>query len=40
MVEGQGQLIPSEDLPIECPIISVRNVVKKNNIVKFKDGAA
>ena len=34
LVEGEEHLIPFEDLPIECPIISVRKVVKKGNIVK------
>ena len=38
LVEGKEHLIPFEDLPVECPIISVRKVVKKGNIVKFKDG--
>ena len=40
LVEGEEHLIPFEDLPVECPIISVRKVVKKGNIVKFKDGGA
>ena len=30
-------MILFEDLPVECPIVSVRKVVKKGNIVKFKD---
>ena len=38
LVEGEGHLIPFDDLPVEWPIISVRKVVKKGNIVKFKDG--
>ena len=38
MVEGEKHLIPFEDLPAECPLISARKVVKKGNIVKFKDG--
>ena len=38
MVEGGEHLIPFEDLPIECPIISVRKVVKKGIIVKVKGG--
>ena len=38
LVEGEEHLIPFEDLPAECPIISVRKVAKKGNIVKFKDG--
>ena len=37
LVEGEEHLIPFEDLPVECPIISVRKVVKKESIVKFKD---
>ena len=37
LVEGEEHMIPFEDLPVECPIISVRKVVKKGNIVKFKD---
>ena len=38
LVEGEENLIPFEDLPVECPIISPRKLVKKGNIVKFKDG--
>ena len=38
MIEGGEHLIPLEDLLIECPIISVRKVVKKGNIVKCKGG--
>ena len=38
LVEVEEHLIPLDDLPVECPIISVRKVVKKRNILKFKDG--
>ena len=38
MVESEERLIPFEDLPIECPIISVRKVVQKGNIVKLHRG--
>ena len=36
LLEREEHLIPFEDLPVECPIISVRKVVKKGNIVKIK----
>ena len=38
IVDGEEHIIPFEDLPVECPIISVKKVVKKKNVVKFKDG--
>ena len=38
LVENEKQLIPFEGPSFECPIISVRKVVKKGNIVKLEDG--
>ena len=35
-IEGEEHIIPFDDLPVECPIISVRRIVRKGNIVKFK----
>ena len=38
LLEDEEHLIPFEKLPVECPTISVRKVVKMDNIVKFQDG--
>ena len=38
LVEGEEPLILFEDLPVECPIISVRKVAKTENNANFKDG--
>ena len=35
LVNCEEHLIPAEYLPVECPIISVRKVVKKNRIVNL-----
>ena len=35
-IEGEEHVIPFDDLPVECPIISVRRIVHKGNVVKFK----
>ena len=37
MIGGELHRIPYEDLPVECPIISVRQIVRKRNKVIFKD---
>ena len=35
-IQGERHVIPFDDLPVECPIISVRRIVRKGNLVKFK----
>ena len=35
-IEDEEHVIPFDDLPVECPIISVRRIVRKGNAVKFK----
>ena len=30
--------MPFEDLPVECPIISVKNMVNNKSVVTLKDG--
>ena len=36
-IDDETHVMPFEDLPIECPIISVKKIVKKKNVVTFKD---
>ena len=35
-IEGETHVIEFDDLPVECPIISVRKIVHKGNKVVFK----
>ena len=37
-IDDETHMIPFEDLPIECPIISVKKIVKKKSVVTFQDG--
>ena len=37
-IDDETHIIPFEDLPVECPIISIRKIVKKKNVVTFRDG--
>ena len=36
-VQGQTHEIEFDDLPVECPIISVRKIVRKGNKVVFEE---
>ena len=37
--DDETHMIPFEDLPVKCPIISVNRIVKNNNkVVTFRDG--
>ena len=35
-IQGENHSIEFDDLPVECPIISVRKIVRKGNKVVFK----
>ena len=37
-IDDETHMIPFGDLPVECPIISVKKIVKKKNVVTFRDG--
>ena len=37
-IDDETHMIPFEDLPVECPIMSVKKIVKKKSVVTFKDG--
>ena len=37
-IVDETHVIPFEDMPVECPILSAENIVKKKNVVTFRDG--
>ena len=37
-IDDETHMIPFEDLPIGCPIISVKKIVTKKNVVTFRGG--
>ena len=37
-IDDETHVIPFEDLPVECPIISAKKIVKKKNSVIVRDG--
>lgn len=36
-IQGKQHIIDFDDLPVECPIISVRKIVRKGNRVVFQE---
>ena len=36
-IDGESHSIEFDDLPVECPIISVRKIVRKGNKVVFQE---
>ena len=36
-IDGENHTIEFDDLPVECPIISVRKIVRKGNRVVFQE---
>ena len=38
-IDDEAHIVPFEDLPVDCRIISVKKIVKKTNVVTFRDGA-
>ena len=36
-IDGEAHTIDFDDLPVECPIISVRKIVRKGNKVVFQE---
>ena len=37
-IDDETHMIPFEDLPVGCPIISVEKIFKRKNVVTFRDG--
>ena len=38
VIDGEDHVLPMDALPLEMPILSVRNIVRKDNYVTFRDG--
>ena len=38
VTDAEDHVLPLDDIPLEVPIPSVRNIVRKGNCVTFRDG--
>ena len=40
VIDGEEHELPMNDPPLEMPILSVRNIVRKGNYTPFRDGGS
>ena len=38
VIDGEDHVLPMDDIPLEMPILSVREIVRKGDYATFRDG--